>query len=89
MKSLRVVVSYLGDDGTEPLWSWSVRNLSGGWDVIGDSSVAANWSWRTLTFTVPSPAAHVNAAGDIDVRFTSATSTNSAELDRMVVEVTQ
>jgi hypothetical protein len=66
-----------------------VRNLAGGWDVVGDSSAAANWSWRTLTFTIPNPAAHVTAAGDIDVRFTSATSDNSAELDRMVVEVTR
>jgi hypothetical protein len=85
---LRVLVAYDGDDATEPLWYWYAHNVSGSWDLIGNSSFAHNWSTTQTAFPIANPASYVDAQNRITIRFTTLTSTNSAELDRMVVEVT-
>ncbi len=87
--SLRVDVRFLGDDATEPLWYFYARNVSTGtWTLLGDNSWAGNWVWTDHSFTVPSPSAHVDALGRIQVRMTTLESNNSAELDRLRVQAT-
>jgi hypothetical protein len=82
-------VQYLGDDRTEPLWYWYARNKNtGAYDLVGDDSWAGNWVSTAHTFTLANPADYVDAAGNLRIRFTSTSSTNSAELDQMVVRVT-
>jgi spore coat protein CotH len=86
---IEVRVQYIGDDKTEPLWFWSARNVkTGAFDTIGDSSTAGNWVSTALVFNVQNPADYVDASGNLVIRFGSKTSTNSAELDRMVVQFT-
>jgi peptidoglycan/xylan/chitin deacetylase (PgdA/CDA1 family) len=87
-KSLEVDVSYLGDDGTEPLWYWSILDPStGAWVQIGDNSWAGNWVTTAHAFTVASPAKYADASGHVKIRFKTNTSTNDAELDRMILKV--
>ncbi|MGZ3419660.1 MAG: polysaccharide deacetylase family protein [Polyangiales bacterium] len=88
-KSLEVDVSFLGDDKTEPLWYWSILNPStGGWVQFGDNSWAGNWVTTAHAFTISNPAQYVDASGHVKVRFKTNTSTNDAELDRMLLKVT-
>lgn len=87
--SLKVDVAFRGDDWTEPLWYWSIWNPStGAWVQIGDNAWAGNWSTTAHQFVVAGPAAYVDATGHVKIRFQTKTSTNSAEMDRMVLEVT-
>jgi peptidoglycan/xylan/chitin deacetylase (PgdA/CDA1 family) len=87
--SLKVDVAFRGDDSTEPLWYWSIWNPStGAWVQIGDNAWAGNWSTTAHQFVVAGPAAYVDATGHVKIRFQTKTSTNSAEMDRMVLEVT-
>ncbi len=84
--ALKLAVSYRGDDATEPAWYWHARNTStGAWDLIGDNSWAGNWVMTDHTFDVPTS---YIAGGRVDIRFTTTSSTNDAELDRMVLLAT-
>jgi peptidoglycan/xylan/chitin deacetylase (PgdA/CDA1 family) len=89
VQSMTVGVRFLGDDATEPLWYWYIRNQKTGvWTLLGNNSWAGNGVYTSHTFTVSSPADYVDSSGRIQVRFTTSTSTNSAELDRMTVTAT-
>jgi peptidoglycan/xylan/chitin deacetylase (PgdA/CDA1 family) len=90
VKGLTLQGVYIGDDATEPAWTWAVKNVSGTWDQIGSSTGgwAKSWSSSPYTFTIPNPAQHVQADGTVQIRFTTTTSTNDAELDQMVLAVT-
>jgi peptidoglycan-N-acetylmuramic acid deacetylase len=87
--SMRLTVAYRGDDKTEPSWSWYAKNPStGAWELVGDNAWAANWSTSVHTFTLANPARYVAADGKVQISFTTTTSTNDAELEQMVLEVT-
>jgi peptidoglycan/xylan/chitin deacetylase (PgdA/CDA1 family) len=87
--AMKVTVAFRGDDATEPLWYWYLWNPStGAWVLVGDNSWAGNWSTTAHSFSIASPASYVDATGHVKVRFLTKTSTNSAEMDRMVVEAT-
>lgn len=87
-----LTVAYTGDDETEPLWYWWVHNpaiaLPNGWDLVGDNSWAGNWVKTTHTFSIPTPSKYVDASNNVLIRFGTNTSTNTAELDQMVMSFT-
>ncbi|MGZ3454132.1 MAG: polysaccharide deacetylase family protein [Polyangiales bacterium] len=89
VKGLTLKGVYIGDDATEPAWTWSVKNITGNWDPIGNSTQgwAKNWSASPFTFTIPNPTQHVQSDGTVQIQFTTTTSTNDAELDQMVLSV--
>ncbi len=87
--TMKIDVSFLGDDNTEALWYWTIWNPStGAWVPVGDNSWAGNWVTTAHQFVIASPASYVDATGHVKVRFQTKTSTNSAEMDRMLLEVT-
>jgi peptidoglycan/xylan/chitin deacetylase (PgdA/CDA1 family) len=87
--TMKIDVSFLGDDNTEALWYWTIWNPStGAWVSVGDNSWAGNWVTTAHQFVLTNPASYVDATGHVKVRFQTKTSTNSAEMDRMVLEVT-
>ncbi len=87
MSALRLVVRYRGDDASEPPWAWYAQNIAtGAWELVGDNSWAANWSFSNHTFVIADPARYVASDRTVRIRFTTAASTNDAELDRMVLE---
>lgn len=88
ISALRLVVRYRGDDATEPPWGWYAQNVStGAWELVGDNSRAGNWSYSNLTFEIANPARYIASDRTVRILFTTATSTNDAEIDRMVLEV--
>ena len=87
--AMNLVVAYRGDDKTEPSWSWYAQNAStGAWELVGDDAFAGDWVSTSHTFAVANPARYVAADGTVRILFTTTSSTNDAELDRMVVEIT-
>jgi peptidoglycan/xylan/chitin deacetylase (PgdA/CDA1 family) len=85
---MQLTVAYRGDDKTEPLWYWAIRNVgTGAWDAVGDNSWAKNWSTTTHTFAIANPSRYVDASGRVQIRFYTKTSTNLAELNQMVLTV--
>lgn len=86
---LEVLVRFIGDDRTEPLWYFHAKNKNTGvYDLIGDNSWAGNWVSTFHTFVLPNPANYVDAEGKVRVRVRSNDNTNWMELDRLVVRVT-
>jgi peptidoglycan/xylan/chitin deacetylase (PgdA/CDA1 family) len=88
VSAMRLEVAFRGDDATEPLWYWYAKNVAtGAWDLVGDNAWAGNWSTTAHTFVVAEPARYVGADGKVEIRFTTTSSTNDAELEQMVLEV--
>ncbi|MGZ5970452.1 MAG: hypothetical protein ACXWP4_22435, partial [Polyangiales bacterium] len=86
---MKLDVAFLGDDKSEPAWFWYAKNVTtGAWELVGDNSWASSWSTTAHSFTVSNPAKYVAADRTVQILFTTTSSTNDAELDQMVLEVT-
>ena len=87
--AMNLDVGFRGDDKTELLWYWYVKNVNtGAWDLVGDNSWASSWTTTSHTFSVASPSRYVAADRTVQILFTTSSSTNDAELEQMTLRVT-
>ena len=85
--SITIRVNYRGPKLAQQRWEWALLDGAGNWQVVGDNSAAADWSWTELAFTVSGTPSDYITAGALNLVYRTSQNVDASDLDYQVVEL--